>query len=211
MGEAGGAKFTAPDLWNAMGRGTSMGGVQIAERMTADEFLLIEDPRHLQLIEGEVVVTEAEWLHQHCLLEIVLALGNWTAGGEGRGAASLPIDVRLDEHNVFAPDVSWYAEGHVPPGRAPKRPYHVPDLAIEIRSPSTWRYDVGTKKRVYEERGLRELWLVDTDAETVLVFRRSTPDHPGFDVALELDRSSELTSPLLLGFALPVVSLFPDE
>ncbi len=188
-----------------------MSPMQVAERMTADEFLLIEDPRHLQLIEGEVVVTEAEWLHQRASGDLYFALREWTGAEPGRGEVALPIDVKLNERNVYAPDLSWYAEGHVPPGRAPKRPYHVPDLAIEIRSPSTWRYDVGTKKRVYEERGLRELWLVDTDADTVLVFRRSTTDQPAFDVALELDRSSELTSPLLPGFALALARLFREE
>lgn len=138
---------------------------------------------------------------------------------------TLPIDVRVDERNVYTPDLSWYAKGHVPPGRAPKRhaegrvpddpaidpPYPLPDLAIEIRSTSTWRYDVGTKKRVYEQCGLLELWLVDTDAQSVLVFRRSTPDQPAFDIALELDRSTNLTSAMLPGFDLPLVILFPEE
>ncbi len=192
-----------------MGRGATIGVMQVAERVTADEFLLIEDPRHLQLIEGEVVVTEAEWLHQRVSGDLYFALRAWTDAEPGRGAVALPIDVKVNERNVYAPDLSWYAEGNVPPGCAPKRPYHVPDLAIEIRSPSTWRYDVGTKKRVYEERGLRELWLVDTDAHTVLAFRRSAPDQPSFDIALELDRSSELTSPLLPGFNFPLESLFP--
>jgi hypothetical protein len=27
-----------------------------------------------------------------------------------------------------------------------------------VRSPSTWRYDVGVKLPVYEQRGLRELF-----------------------------------------------------
>ena len=188
-----------------------MSVVQVAERMTADEFLLIEDPRHLQLIEGEVVVTEAELLHQRVLGDLYFALRAWIGAEPGRGEVALPIDVKLDERNVYAPDLSWYAEGHVPPGRSPKRPYHVPHLAIEVRSPSTWHHDVGAKKRIYEERGLGELWLVDTDAESVLVFRRSTPDQPTFDVALELDRTGKLTSPLLPGFTLPLASLFPKE
>lgn len=37
-----------------------------------------------------------------------------------------------------------------------------PQLAVEVRSESTWRFDVGPKKRVYEEAGLGEQWLVDT-------------------------------------------------
>jgi len=87
----------------------------------------------------------------------------------------------------------------------------IPDLAVEVRSPSTWRYDIGAKKAGYERRGLRELWLVDTAADAVLIFRRSEPGAPGFDTALELDRDQELTSPLLPGFALALAELFPQR
>ncbi len=86
--------------------------------------------------------------------------------------------------------------------------YPLPDLAIEIRSPSTWRYDIGAKKSAYEREGLPELWLVDGDAGVLLVFRRSAPSVPSFDVALEFDRAATLTSPLLPGFALDAGALF---
>lgn len=51
--------------------------------------------------------------------------------------------------------------------------------------------------------------VLDTTADTVLVFRRSRPDAPTFDVALELDREQQLTSPLLPGFVLSLAELFP--
>ncbi len=89
-------------------------------------------------------------------------------------------------------------------------PYSLPDIAVEIRSPSTWRYDVGAKKTAYERHGLPELWLVDTAADEVLVFRRSAPDAPAFDVAEELSHGDTLTSPLLPGFALELDELFVE-
>jgi Uma2 family endonuclease len=87
-----------------------------------------------------------------------------------------------------------------------KRLARVPDLCVEIRSSSTWRYDVGRKKSVYEAGGLPELWLVDYD--TVIVFRRSQPDERTFDVALDLSRQDRLTSPQLPGFELDLARLF---
>lgn len=81
-------------------------------------------------------------------------------------------------------------------------------LAIEIRSPSIWRYDVGAKKASYERHGLPELWLVDTPAEELLVFRRTRPDAETFDLALELGTRDALGSPLLPGFALALGELF---
>lgn len=73
---------------------------------------------------------------------------------------------------------------------------------------STWRYDIGVKKDHYERAGLSELWLVDTESELLLVYRRSTPSAPEFDVALELGAGEELTSPPLPGFTLAVEELF---
>ena len=119
----------------------------------------------------------------------------------------MPLDVRLDDRNVYAPDLLWYCAERAPAIDA-KPPYPVPDLGVEIRSPSTWRYDIGTKKSVYEREALPELWLVDGDAGVLLVFRRSTPKSPTFDVALEFDRTATLTSPLLPGFALDAGALF---
>ena len=79
---------------------------------------------------------------------------------------------------------------------------------MEARSPSTWRYDIGAKKAVYEGHGLHELWLVDTRAEEVLVFRRSKPSGKTFDVSLELGLGKAIESPLLAGFQLGLVELF---
>ena len=84
----------------------------------------------------------------------------------------------------------------------------MPDIAAEIRSPSTWRYDIGPKMARYEQYGLPELWLVDTAADEIIVYRRSTPQSPTFDVSLQLARGDDLTSPQLPGFALPLDELF---
>ncbi len=183
------------------------------ERMTAEEFLALPEPERgwpRNLIGGEVVVNDPTMLHAEVQGELYVALVAWTRVATGRGKVALPLDVQLDERNVFKPDIAWYA-GSRAPARMDRRPYPMPDLAVEVRSPSTWRYDVGAKKSAYEHHGLAELWLVDTAAEVVLVFRRSEPGVPSFDVSLELARQDELRSPLLPGFALPLAELFLTE
>jgi len=76
----------------------------------------------------------------------------------------------------------------------------VPDLCVEIRSASNWRCDLVVKKRVYEDGGLPELWLVDDAAETVLVCRRSRPDAPTFDVAARPGRGQDAGFVAAAGF-----------
>jgi len=188
----------------------TMTAMSVAAAMTADEYLrLPEGPPWSQLIEGEVVVHAPKLLHQRICTTLEVALVNWTRGRAGRGLAIRPLDVRLNERNVYNPDLLWYAEERAPRGDA-RPPYPMPDIAVEVRSPSTWRYDVGVKWNVYERQGLAELWLVDTVAQTVLVFRRSSPKAPNFDVSLELELDEQLGSPQLPGFALALGELFGE-
>ena len=179
-----------------------------ATRMTAEQYyaVTIEGDRK-QLIEGEVVVNEPKAVHAVLQERLAFALGLWVRAGEGRGLSMMPTDVRMDEHNVYGPDLLWFSADHVP-ADLDAYPERVPDLCVEIRSQSTWRYDIGAKKRVYEAGGLPELWLVDDAAKTVLVYRRSAPESSSFDVALELGGGETLTSPQLPGFELSVEELF---
>ena len=182
-------------------------------RMTAQEYLARPyDPaeRGLELIGGRLVdMHDPRLPHELVCGEISHALEVWRRALPGRGLAMRSIDILIGRHDVYGPDVLWYREDRAP-RRDDARPYPVPDLAIEVRSPSTWRYDIGAKKSGYERAGLPELWLVDTAADVVLVFRRSKPDASAFDESLELERGDRLTSPLLPGFALHLDALFGE-
>lgn len=187
-----------------------MGAMPAQHRMTANEFVarpFSEDLRGQQLVEGELIVSEPTALHNVVQGNLFYAIASWTRESGDRGRVFSPLDVRLDDLNVFAPDISWYATADAIDVYAPP-PYPRPDLAIEVRSPSTWRYDVGAKRSTYERHGLAELWLVDTAAATALAFRRSRPAIERFDIALELGLGDSLESPLLPGFAVALDDLF---
>lgn len=181
-----------------------------ATRMTAEDYFAstVEGDR-TQLVDGAIVVNEPRPIHSVLQGHLHVALARWIDAGDGRGLVLLPTDVVLNEFNVYGPDLLWIAERNRPSdlhqGLA-----RVPELCVEIRSPGTWRYDVGAKKSAYEAARLPELWLVDDVAATVLVFRRSKSDVARFDVALELGRGETLTSPQLAGFELSLDDLFRD-
>ncbi|MBF6621714.1 MAG: Uma2 family endonuclease [Patulibacter sp.] len=179
------------------------------QRMTAEEFLALperEDNTRFELVDGEVVLSKPTPLHQHAVLEVASHLRLWSREQPGRGRVTLDIDTWVDHWTVLAPDVQWYAEGRELPGMT-EPPWPLGDLVVEVRSPSTWHRDVGRKKVIYERDGVRELWLVDPPARTVLVFCRSAGSAT-FDVTAEVGEDETLMSSLLPGFATPVADLF---
>jgi Uma2 family endonuclease len=177
-------------------------------RMTVDEYIDatagVQEPT--QLIDGVIVVSQPKRPHQEALKYIFYALVTWEGSAAGSGCVSLPLDVFLDQYNMYGPDILWYAdEQHM---EWDGFQHVLPDLVVEVRSPSTWHYDVGKKREMYEHHGLGELWLVDTKAREVRVLRRSGPDASGFDVELKVGLDEVLKSPQLPGFELPLREAF---
>lgn len=173
-------------------------------RISADEFLAGDYPIGSELIDGEVFVNDPGFPHQEVAGRIVDALRRWVRGPGGHGRAGYGGNWVLADRHVYKPDVWWAATP--PRGSRHDGP---PDLAVEVRSPGTWNRDVGPKLRQYEVSNTRELWLVDTPAATILVFRR-TGTGSGFGGGTEIGSGQQVTTPMLPGFALPTDELFAD-
>lgn len=181
----------------------------VPQPMTAEEFLALpekQDASRYDLVDGEVIISEATPRHQLVVRNLLVGLHLWTTEGQDRGFSTLNINVGIDEHTVLSPDLQWYAADRELPS-LDHRPWPLGDLVVEVRSPSTWHVDLGRKRQIYERDGVRELWLVDPPAKTVLVFRRSEGS-ASFDVTTEIGAGETLTSPLLPGFAVPVTGVF---
>jgi Uma2 family endonuclease len=166
--------------------------------ISADEFLSQDHPIGSELIDGVVHVNDPGFRHQRLCSRVYDALMLWGRGRPEPGEAGWGGNWVLSDRNVYKPDVWWAATA--PDGTRHDGP---PDLAVEVRSPGTWHRDIGRKLERYRDAGTRELWLVDTPASTVLVYRVGSFGEP-----IEVGPGEQLTSPLLPGFALPIDELF---
>lgn len=174
-------------------------------KITADEFFALPgEQKHTQLIDGEIVVNAPSMRHQEVLYWLAYELETFRRAHPGAGKPGLEADLPAGEFDVYVPDLWWATPDRMPGDRFEA----MPDLAIEVRSPSTWHFDTGPKCRGYEAAGLPELWLVDTANDRVIVHRRSTPDAPRFDVTIEVGAGDRLTTPVIPGLTLDVAELF---
>ena len=141
-------------------------------RLIADEYYQLPDyAQHelIQLIDGEVVIGMPPIpRHQAIVGEILFLLMSFAKKGGGRAYTS-PIEVYLDEHNIFEPDTLYLSQDTTCKTEE-KRLVGAPDLVVEVLSPGTAKYDRQEKYQAYQQHGVREYWIVDPAHETVEVW-----------------------------------------
>lgn len=101
---------------------------------------------------------------------------------------------RLEQNpdTLRQPDVAFVRAGRLPPLEQ-RRSYSpvVPDLAVEIRSPSNTARELAAKVADYLRSGVRLVWVVELDTQTVTVH---TPD----TAAITLSAHDEITGGAVL-------------
>ena len=78
-----------------------------------------------------------------------------------------PVDVQLADHDIVQPDlvIVTKAKSYI---LTPTKIKGIPDLLVEILSPSNSKHDLVTKRNAYERCGVPEYWIVDPQEHQVL-------------------------------------------
>ena len=181
------------------------------KRMTEAEFLAIpDDGVRRWLIDGELWefgMTVRNQDHSRVLLRLGQLLGMWldtqpSPRGElfgGEAGFRLP----LAEQDVVGIDVA-YVDATLAGQRSDETTLvdGAPVLAAEVLSPSDTIENIRHRIRLLLRAGVKVVWIVDPEEETVRVRRKGVPSQT-------LNTTQELTAePELPGFRVPVASLF---
>ena len=148
-------------------------------------------PRH-QLIVGNLHNIIKNFLRQHDLGEVFLS----------------PLDVLFTDFDIVEPDLIYLSRERWSVVTEANL-QGSPDLVVEVLSPSTRSRDRGIKKKLYERSDVSEYWIVDPDAETIEVYRRSATGRLPRVAELSRERGEALSTPLLAGLEIPLAELFP--
>lgn len=166
--------------------------------VTEEEFLALpETMDKVELIDGEVFVAPSPtFQHQNIASALIAALRPW-ARAHGAHAVVAPLDVRFGPGRIAQPDVMVFLK----PVDLHKLPVEqIPDICIEILSPTNRSYDTLTKRFVYGAAGVTEYWIIDPRGRAE---RWTGPQLTDGAAIIEV-----LESPLLPGFRLPLAELF---
>ncbi|MGE0323433.1 MAG: Uma2 family endonuclease [Polyangiaceae bacterium] len=162
------------------------------------EFLsLPESAEKLELLDGEVIwAPSPSYRHQWALRLIVRSLEDWAASSKDVTVGMAPLDVRFAPGRILQPD-AFVLFKHLP--LTHEGPVNdVPELCVEILS-SNRAYDPMTKRLVYGEAGVKELWTVSLDGSSERWFGERLSECEA--------TSEQLTSPLLPGYVFDLRAL----
>jgi Uma2 family endonuclease len=166
---------------------------------------MLDRPPYYQVIEGDLVLSPSPSIyHQAIVGRILFLLLQFLDKKQVGEVFVAPLDMFLSEINVYQPDVIFISNQ-----RRSILTEHglegAPDLAAELLSPRTARFDRGLKRKVYARTGVKELRLVDPEAKLIHVYQ---PAKDAETPVATCDQQAASSSPLLPGLRLKVALIF---
>ena len=149
----------------------------VKQRMTVEEFLdFCERPENedklFELLRGEVIeVPPPMPLHGVVCSNIATELTLHARLRRKGHVATNDSAVRFADDSVLGPDVAYFE--HIDKYRdlGPRPAETPPTLAVEVLSPSDSFRKVSKKIERYLSAGVKMVWLVDPEEETISVYR----------------------------------------
>ena len=139
--------------------------------LTYEDYVLLPNDRNrYEILEGELTVTPApSTKHQSASANLFKLLSRHI---DDRNLGKLfyaPIDLILDPTTILQPDLLFVfsARQHIITERAIEG---VPDLVVEILSPTTSRSDRVTKAQIYARHRVPVYWIVDPDDKSMEIY-----------------------------------------
>jgi Uma2 family endonuclease len=166
---------------------------------------LPDDGTRYEVIDGVLYMAPSPTAdHQSTSIRLAGAMLDYADAHELGEIFTAPLDVKLPNQPVpLQPDILFVRTERR--SIVKRKVEGVPDLVVEILSPSSRDYDRNVKFDVYEEAGVPEYWIVDPHTRTVEVFVLEAGEY----VLLgRWGAGGTATSRVLAGFEIPVASIF---
>ena len=167
------------------------------------------EDEYYELINGEIVKKAAPTpLHQRCSFILSLHMGNFVMEKNLGHIFTAPVDVYLHEFSHVLPDILFISKENAGIIDMKAGILGVPDLVVEIISPSSIYKDRVLKNNDYEAAGVKEYWLVDPKNQAIEVYENVGKAFRLFSFAAE---EGNVKSKLLEGFELDIINIFSPK
>lgn len=136
--------------------------------VTWDEFVELEEDDLRELVDGVLVEVEVpDLLHENAVSVLNQRLRNWADAAHAGLVLASGYKVRITDRRGVMPDVQFIAKQRIELADRKGFTRGMPDLVVEVVSPSSGRYDRVVKLGWYATAGVREYWIVDPEDRTL--------------------------------------------
>ncbi len=187
--------------------------VTTLKQISVQEFRQMEfdenDDSCYELINGYIMKKSAPRpQHQNISMNLSIQLGSFIKEKKLGKLFAAPIDVFLDSYNAVQPDlvfVSSENQGIITNDGI----VGIPDLVIEIISPSSVIRDRVDKKNLYEKLNIKEYWIIDPQYQDIEVYSILNGRYELLSGVTMFE--GELKSNLLEGISMELTELFDSR
>lgn len=145
--------------------------IQTPPRTIMEVFESLPEGTLAEVINNQLIMTPSpDFWHQDIVTEVASQPRLYVNQKEMGKILVAPMDVYFGWKNVFQPDIIFLSTAQtdlIQEGKIKG----APDLIIEVLSPRTEKFDRKEKKKVYEEHGVKEYWMIDVKTKVVTGFQ----------------------------------------
>jgi len=182
----------------------SMADLKTRPRKTVDDFMKLPEGTLAELIDGEIFMSAAPRVpHQGVILNLAAEIRAFAHPKKFGRVLLSPMDVHLPTGDIVEPDLIFVRRENIAIIKDWVR--GVPDLLVEVLSPSHPERDLIVKRELYARNGVGEYWIIDPDDRSVQILKLSGNR---YEPAGYRKGSQALGTDLLPGLKLTVESLF---
>jgi len=177
-------------------------------RYTARDFEKMPiGPPYYELINNRLVMEPSpEIPHQYSSMSLASRMFTFVEDNGLGIVLEAPMDVELDEDNVFQPDILFISNARLGIIKEGRKIIGAPDLVVEILSTNK-KYDQEEKKYLYELHDVREFWLVDVKKKQVELYENVRKE---FVLRQKAYLGDSVHSLILPGFSIDAAYLFRE-
>ena len=174
--------------------------------LTYDDYAKLTPPDsgNYELHNGNIIyVPTPTGYHQTISMNLSIHLGIYIKNNQLGKILAAPMDTIFSPHDTLQPDLLFISKEreHI----IKKQVDGVPDLVVEIKSPSNSATEMSYKKHVYESKGVKEYWLILPDKQTLIQYENIDNELVRLNV---LTIEDTLKSFVIEGFELQMKDIF---
>ncbi len=171
-----------------------------------DFYRLVPDGQKADLLDGVIYLASLDTLRSDQITGLIFFLLHGYADVKQAGTVSgSRFAYRLSKFRAPEPDVAFVSNARRPIVKG-SGGTAAPDIAVEVVARENRERDYGEKKRLYEQTGVKEYWIIDPLQNRCEVYRLKRRRYH----LVSLERNRIFRSQVLKGFWLDVEWLFSD-